>query len=139
MQKCASITKVDFLSSLVKIVISSVSLGQVKSTNTAKGKEGASASIPTNVISAPGKPRNFSPTHQKTVHFSVEISKETPHKLWLKMKYISEEFFMMETPWGGNGENSLLSEDGTRFLFDKDKSGCPSSVQHGQIPLVFYI
>ena len=68
-----------------------------------------------------------------------EVLKNTVYTIWLKMVYI-ENSVPMETPWGGGGVENILGEDGTRFKFTQNTmEGVRSSVQCGQIPLLFYI
>ncbi len=69
---------------------------------------------------------------------SFELLSNAYLSLWVKMAY-QDPVLPMETPWGGGGEEKVIGPDRTQFFFAKDSSSSCSSIQHGQIPVLYYI
>ena len=68
----------------------------------------------------------------------VEALAKLNYTISLSLSY--KEAIPIGTPWGGNGSEDAIGEDGTKFTFSKNKNDkVRSSVSSGQIPVLFYI
>ena len=72
---------------------------------------------------------------------ALEINHLSAHTLRLALHFCHQSTVEpVETVWGGGGQRSMRGDDATEFVFTEDfASGVRSSVQTGQIPLLYYI